>query len=341
MLQSQYKPGGLAESLILLPGHHPARAAVGALIANKYREDPNDANSTSYVHTIITAYDDFISSAVWNSARPSAAEFEVQFVTAMRTVAGAAVRLHRTVLELVPNLRDAMSSGSSYGEIIARNLGALVDVDYCPIGAEEAAERARTSIFRPGNHTVTIKPLFKQWLYNHLVKPLYERAGPQATGGVANFSTAIVTFVVHCPFAVWSDDLDAVVRAALLAIRDRASLEDKDFAIMAKALNILKAIPEVEADDALGGHVAALVDGATRAYFRANMGGDARRPERKECRTRALELLEAIPARIDHVRLVPHVPQMYQFLADACGGRSRELRQLALKAKDKWEAVTW
>ncbi len=232
-------------------------------------------------------------------------------------------------MKLVPAIHEAIASPHKNGDVVANSCSILI----------------RSIPFLSTENSVVVKPLFKQWLYSHMVKPLYSKALPPAKGLEASRCTvAILSIVEHCPFSVYAEaDLDPLVRLLVTAMSQPAgAAEAAPWTQATAALHILLDILSSD-PSALLPHSNTLVNGAVQLHSIAstlsNNAALCKDPTLAACRRLALQLLGALPGKFEERHLLSHAPQTQRMPAKASGDPARDVRKVALVARDSWAKV--
>ncbi|SPQ19382.1 dcc86b40-8844-4b3b-a523-be8dc16f91f1 [Thermothielavioides terrestris] len=333
-LAGLYEPGGAAEKLMCNVtdfGSSPSResdirAAIGAILANKYKGGPSTSDPEVVVmRRVFDFWANWMKEAT-TSAPLDREAFHAHSTVAMNVLAGAAARQDKHVLNLVPALHQAAASQHLNGEIVAQSLGLVVK---------------QNELLSPNNHAV-VKRFYKQWAYSHLAKPLLQDAQPAAADShtAARYRLAILSMVSNCPFAVYQDDLEPLIRLLVTALNNHAGLsEEVAWSQVAAALEILADILANE-PDALKGHLRETIGGASRVYQECSRKIEAVQPvTRTRCRKLALQVLGAIPTRFEERYVLSYSPPTQRMLAVACGDPVRNVREVARKARASWAKV--
>lgn len=261
-----------------------------------------------------------------SSAPLDSATFGALNTVAMNVIAGATARQDRNVLSILPALHQAIASQHSNGEIVAKSMGTIVQ---------------QNNLLVPENHAV-VRRFYKQWAYSHLARPLYDDALPGAKDAhtADRYRVAILSVVRNCPFNVYQDDLEPLVRLLVTALTaDRSVLsEEASRTQVIAALEILVEILSNE-PDALKGHLREVIGGTTRVYQECSQRNAGGVSSRTACRKLALQVLGAIPTRFEERYTLPYSPPTQRMLAVACGDAVRKVREVARTARANWAKV--
>ncbi|KAK4218781.1 MMS19 nucleotide excision repair protein [Rhypophila decipiens] len=319
-----YQPDGLADSYMLdvrrtkdiTPASTEIRAAIGAILANKYKGPPSI--SPCFLKELVNT-------ATTSIEHVDPKTFEANIKIAMNILAGAAARQDKYIVEAVPLLRAAISSPSPNSEIAAQSLGIIVQ-DNEFLTAE--------------NHAV-VKRFFKQWAYNYVAKPLFELALPKpqsdpATG--AKYTTAILSLVRNCPFTVYQDDLEPLIRLLITSLaKGSPGLTNQEIA-RKRTVSALEILVEVLTNepDSVKGHLKPIITNGMNLYNDISREHDL---QLVMSRKLVLQLLGAIPTKFEERHLLPYAPQMKRMLATACGDSVREIRKTAIIARENWSKI--
>ncbi|KAK4153940.1 Dos2-interacting transcription regulator of RNA-Pol-II-domain-containing protein [Chaetomidium leptoderma] len=328
-----YKPDGEAERFMCDTsnfGHSPLResdirAAIGAVLANKYKGGPSTSDPESIVmKRVLDFWGNWMKEATTSPSPTDSATFQAHNTIAMNVIAGAAARQDKHVLNLIPALHQAAASPHPNGEIVAKSLGLIVK---------------QNDLLTADNHAV-VKRFYKQWAYSHLVKPLLQDAQPGSKDSQAatRHRVAVLSVVSSCPFTVYQDDLDLLIRLLVTALNNRAGLSDE--VVWSQVVSALEILVEILSNepDALRGYLREVIGGTTKVYQECaaqQQGGGVR----TTCRKLVLQVLGAIPTRFEERHLMAYSPPTQRMLAVACGDPVRRVREVARKARANWAKV--
>ncbi|KAH8885105.1 hypothetical protein GQ53DRAFT_845689 [Thozetella sp. PMI_491] len=340
-MTSLYTPNGIAQKYICdiieveksSKGSNKARAAIGAILSNKYPGGPKsaDPDSDSLV-AILRFWSEQLTSGV-NNPNTAVTSFEIHSTITLYILAGAIARMDRRVIELVPRIHEAVGTPTDNGQVLASSIQILAkDIPFLSVE----------------NHAV-VKPIYKQWLYNYVAKPLYEKALPPANDeAAARYTTAILAIVEHCPFSAYEADLPQLIRLLITTICKKpqdATKTRSDATSSSQAAAALHILLELLAADSAGltEHLNTLVTGAVELHANASrrprtLGSSAATSDPYAIPTRrlALQLLGALPGKYEERYLLAHSPRMQQMLATATGDPVREVRRVARSARESW-----
>ncbi|KAL2019497.1 hypothetical protein VTK56DRAFT_9613 [Thermocarpiscus australiensis] len=338
---SLYKPGGVAERFMCDTsnfGPSPSResdirAAIGAILANKYKGGPSTSDPESLVMKRVLEYWGNWLKEATTSASMDLENFQLLNAVTMNVIAGAVARQDGRVLDLIPALHQAAASQHEKGEIVAKTIGTIVK---------------QNDILSPENHAV-VRRFYKQWAYSHLAKPLYQDAQPAAKNAqtAARYRLIILSVVRNCQFSVYQDDLEPLIRLLVTALSSRNGLsEEVAWAQVVSALDILVDVLSNE-PDALKGHLREIIGGTTKVYQecaaqkRRTTAGPAAQPtsSRTTCRKLALQVLGAIPTKFEERHVLQYAPPTHRLLAVACGDPVRKVREVARWARGNWAKI--
>ncbi|KAL2159236.1 hypothetical protein VTH06DRAFT_2669 [Thermothelomyces fergusii] len=359
-LAGVYEPGGQVERIMcdtLGFVHSPSResdvlAAIGAVLANKYKGGPSTADPESLLmKRVLEFWGNWLGEAA-TSQPADAPTFQARSMIAMNILAGAAARQDKHVLSLIPSIHQAIPSPHPNGEILANSLGLLVK---------------QSPFLTPESHSV-VKRFYKQWIYTHLAKPLL---GPAQPGGseepsaAARYRAAVLSVASNCPFAVYQDDLQALIRLLITALTSAVATETGAAAAASQftwpqvlaALEILVEILTNESE-ALKGYLREVIGGVTKVYQASCPprnrdpetagGGGLAQPDQQQqqqqqqravCRRLALQVLGGIPSRFEERLVRAHALPTLRMLAVACGDPVRKVREVARTARGSWAKV--
>jgi DNA repair/transcription protein MET18/MMS19 len=305
------------------------RAAIGAILANKYKGGPASSDPESLVmKRVLDFWGSWIREATTSSSIDTAS-FAYYNKIAMSVIAGAAARQDKHVLGLIPVLHQAAASQHASGERVAESIGVVVK---------------QNDLLTPDNHAV-VKRFYKQWVYGHLVRPLLQNAQPGAEDAhtATRYRVAVLSVVSNCPFTVYQDDLEPLMRLLVTALKNRTGLsEDVAWSQVVSALEILAEILANE-PNALKGYLREIIGAATEVYqecVQKKTAAVAAQPAtRTLCRKLALQILGAIPARFEERHVLAYAPPTQRLLAVACGDPVRKVREIARRARSAWAKV--
>ncbi|KAK4035162.1 Dos2-interacting transcription regulator of RNA-Pol-II-domain-containing protein [Parachaetomium inaequale] len=345
-LTGLYNPGGQAPRFLCgTPdfGDSPSResdirAAIGAILANKYKEGPSTPEPLVMKQTL-DHWGTWLKEAT-TSSPPDASTFQAHTKIALNVIAGAAARQDKHVLALIPTLHQAASSPHPNGEILARSLGLIVK---------------QNDLLTPENHAV-VKRFHKQWTYSHLAKPLLQPAQPGRPADpltTTRYRIAVLSVISNCPFSVYQDDLPLLIRLLVTALAgsSRAELADDEetgWSQTAAALGVLVEILTHESG-ALTGYLREVIGGVTRVYQECSpqtlrkknegVGTQWGAARTALCRRLALQVLGGIPSRFEERHVRAYALPTQRMLAAACGDPVRRVREVARVARGSWARV--
>lgn len=306
------------------------RAAIGAILANKYKGPTS--TSPRFLKELVNL-------ATSSPADTDPAVFEANNKIAMNILAGAAARQDKSVLEAIPLLHASISSSdnASNSELAAQALGIIVQDN---------------EFLTPGNHAV-VKRFYKQWAYNYVAKPLYDLALPTKSDPAtsARYTAAILAIVANCPFTVYQDDLEPLVRLLVTSIspsRPQSTLLSNPEIARKRTVSALEILIEILTHEpgALKGHLKPIITSGTALYHSSSI---RQTQESKSgislvdvvmSRKLVLQLLGAIPTKFEERHLLAYALQMKRVLATACGDSVREIRKTAILARENWNKIS-
>ncbi|KAK4250416.1 Dos2-interacting transcription regulator of RNA-Pol-II-domain-containing protein [Corynascus novoguineensis] len=369
-LVNLYEPSGQAERVMCETpsfGHSPSResdifAAIGAILANKYKGGPSTADPNSLViKRTLEFWGNWLGDATAKNP-PDATTFAAHNTIAMNIIAGAASRQDKHILSLIPSIHQAITSPSINGEILANSLGLIIK---------------QNTLLTADNHSI-VKRFYKQWIYTHLTKPLLEPAQPGGSENanlVARYRIAVLSVVSNCPFTVYQDDAPALIRLLVTALSSATIMEatevsqfswSQTVAALEVLVEILKHEPE-----ALKGYLREVIGGVTKVFQACSSRGRRNREaegeraaaqqEQKQeqqqqrqqhqqqqqqqqqqqavCRRLVLEVLNGIPSQFEERLVRVHVLPTLRMLAMACGDPVRKVREVARTARGSWARI--
>ncbi|KAK4199585.1 Dos2-interacting transcription regulator of RNA-Pol-II-domain-containing protein [Triangularia verruculosa] len=335
-MEELYKSGGVAEkficdtsSLSSSPRASDIKAAVGAIYSNKYQAGPAASEEYQTLKRVLEFWTSWVKDSVSSSDVDS--ETFRQFTNvAMHTIAGAVARQEKLVLDLLPVLHEAAASPSPNGEIVARSMGILV--------------QPNSEVLNKESHAVT-KRFYKQWAYNFLVRPLYELARPgngKDPKTTARYSITILSVVKNCPFTVYQDDVESLLRLLVIALsskKDDTILSDE--AAQAQVIAALEILVDILAHEpeALKGFLKEIISGTTKVYQESAPSNSTLHKPLTMCRKLSLQVLGALPKTFEERYLLSFSPPTQRMLALACGDPVRKVREAARAARGNWARV--
>ncbi|KAK0718914.1 Dos2-interacting transcription regulator of RNA-Pol-II-domain-containing protein [Apiosordaria backusii] len=331
-----YRPEGVAEKficdtsdLVSSPRASDIKAAVGAIYSNKYQAGPATSDEYQTLKRVLEFWTNWVKDSVASSDIDSDS-FRSFTNVAMHTIAGAVARQEKLVLDLIPILHEAAVSANPNGEIVARSMGTLV--------------QPNSEVLTKESHA-NIKRFYKQWAYNFLVRPLYALArpgsgkNPQTT---ARYSVMILSVVKNCPFTVYQDDLESLLRLLVTALSNKKdnSILSED-AAQAQAIAALEILVEILANepDALKSFLREIISGTTKVYQESAPSNKTSHKTLATCRKLSLQVLGALPKTFEERYLLSFSPPTQRMLALACGDPVRKVREAARSARANWAKV--
>lgn len=350
----QYEPGGQAERFMcdtLGFVHFPSRegdvlAAIGAILANKYKGGPSTADPEGLLmKQVLDFWGNWLGDAT--SSKPvEETTYQAHSTIAMNILAGAAARQDKHVLSLIPSIHQAIPSPHPNGEILANSLGLVIK---------------QSPFLTPESHSV-VKRFYKQWIYTHLAKPLLGLAQPGGSGepnAAARYRAAVLSMASNCPFAVYQDDLQALIRLLITALTSAVATETGAAAssrfTWPQAVAALEILVEIltHESEALKGYLREVIGAVTKVYQAScpprkedseatGDEGAAQREQKQQrgvCRRLALQVLGGIPSRFEERLVRAHVLPTLRMLAVACGDPVRKVREVARTARGSWAKV--
>lgn len=339
----QYKSDGKAERFMCDTskfGHFPSResdirAAIGAILANKYKGGPSTSDPESLVmKRVLDFWGNWLNEATTLTSMDQAT-FHAYNNIAMNVIAGAAARQDKHIPSLIPALHHAAASPQPNGELLAKSLGLIVK---------------QNELLTPSNHAI-VKRFHKQWAYSHLAKPLLQSAQPTPSEEDKRTATrhriAVLSVATNCPFTVYQDDLPLLIRLLVTALTTRADISTPEVA-WSQTISALEILAEILAHepDAVKGYLREVIGGATRVYQECAARTEGEEQQQKQqqgmrtaCRRLALQVLGAIPSRFEERFVLAYAPPTQRMLAVACGDGVRRVREVARKARASWAKV--
>ncbi|KAK4170126.1 MMS19 nucleotide excision repair protein [Cladorrhinum sp. PSN259] len=336
-LTELYKPDGIAEKFLCdtsdsaysSPRAGDIRAAIGTILANKYKGGPSTSDHQCLTLTrVLNFWGSWLKDAT-SSREVDSDKFKILNNVAMRIIAGAVARQDKNVAELTPILHQAAASPQVNGETVANSLGVLVKAN---------------ELLTPENHAV-VRRFYKQWAYSHLAKPLYELARPTADNSLAatRYSIVILSIVSNCPFTVYQDDLEPLIRLLVTALTNRSNISEE--VAQAQVISALEILVEIILNDseALKGYMKEIISGTTKVYqesvHKKSLTRSVPPGTLALSRKLALQVLGAIPKTFEERYILPFAPPTQRMLAVACGDPGRKVREAARSARANWAKV--
>ncbi|KAL2256310.1 hypothetical protein VTK26DRAFT_1861 [Humicola hyalothermophila] len=345
-----YEPNGIAVRFVADTGNislssarvSDVRGAIGVILANKYKGGPNTSDPDYSVMKQVVQYWSKWLHEVTTSSTPEEAElFRAANTIATNVIAGAVARQDKHVLDLIPALHQAAASRHPNGEIIAESTGTVV----------------KTNSFLTAENHAVVKRFHKQWAYTHIAKPILEDAQPGGSRDAhvaTRYRVLILAVASNCPFTVYQDDLEPLIRLLVTALSNSAGLSDA--VVWTHALSALEILVEILSHEpgALKGHLREIVGGATKVYQEllaaaqeaqqknkaaAAAAAAATTTTRTACRKLALQVLGAIPTKFEERHVLAYSPPTRRMLAVACGDPGRKVREVARVARGNWAKV--
>jgi len=110
--------------------------------------------------------------------------------------------------------------------------------------------------------------------------------------------------------------------------------------VVVSALDVLVEVLLNE-PETLRGHLKAIITGAVKVHRECSEATPSRGDGAHAvmCRKLALQLLGALPKKFEERHLLPYSLQLQRTLGVACGDRVREVRKVALIARENWSKV--
>jgi len=348
LTRCQYKPDGIAQALLCDHSYtsnekiSEGQAPIIALLANKHK-----ASSSAIEFSQVLQFWQSRLEHNMSSYESEAGELGVDIERVLSILVGAVPRQEKGLLALIPLVHMVISLPNSIGNTFARNINQVVDHD---------------AYLQTDLHAV-IRPLYKQWSYAHLVKPMYANALPvssdneSASQGLqtsAEHNTiAILSILKNCPVAVYESDIDALVSMCLAVLQTMGAVGE-----IQSALEILGRILAHDAA-AVKYHLRAIIKALTEVYSaKLDSRNDPFRPSKEYLLTKrtlkkkelplaafatarktVLQMLGGIPARFETRYVLPFVGDMNRFLDSCCDDPVRELRRVAVETREAWFAV--
>lgn len=356
------------------------QAWIVALLANKYQSSPSAFDFAEVVQFWQSRIEQNMASYDTENA-----EVGTDIERVLSILVGALPRQEKALLPLIPLVHKVIGLPNSVGGALAEELGIVFD---------------ENEYLLTGLHAV-VKPLFKQWTYAHLVKPMYSLAVPapsasqDAKTSAEHYTAAILSVLDHCSFAIYESDIEPLL-SMILAVLSNG--ENDKIHHIEVALRLLREIMHND-PAALKYHLRAIIAALTQLYrvnletgddpharprtdwpglyfrelasvetrnqyhsrdeFLINLGEDEEPVDPSSisspprtippsqldkrlyqryagCRKAVLEVLGAIPQKYEERYIMPFRGSMNQFLDSCCGDPVRELRRVAVEAREGW-----
>ncbi|KAJ4295671.1 hypothetical protein N0V88_004373 [Collariella sp. IMI 366227] len=243
-LAGVYNPDGVAEKFMCdtskfgtsTTRESDIRAAIGAILANKYKGGPSTSDPDSLVMKRALAFwTNWLSDATTITTLPPST-FLAYNTIAMSIFAGAAARQD-------PNLPSHPNPPLRHHHLLPQRRTPR---------SLPRPHRQTPLLLTPANHA-TVKRFATQWTYTHLTKPLLSQAQPTTNPDTAHAATryrvAVLSVVANCPFTVYQDDLPQLITLLVTALTNRAGLaEEVAWAQTVAALEVLMEVLGHEAE---------------------------------------------------------------------------------------------
>lgn len=183
-----------------------------------------------------------------------------------------------------------------------------------------------------------IRPLYKQWAYAILAKPLYSSALPvnQDYPQGLNNAMAVLSVIRRCSFAVYGDDVQDVVRL-IVATLQKLLGPDTGYASASDAIAALVVLREILDEDhlALREHLPSIMENLIKVVARP-VDGSGRKPPSASCRKLGVQILSGLPSKFEERYLLRYSLQINRLLAESCGDPVRDVRREAMAARERW-----
>jgi DNA repair/transcription protein MET18/MMS19 len=186
-----------------------------------------------------------------------------------------------------------------------------------------------------------IRPLYKQWAYAILAKPLYVSALPvnQEYPQGLNNAIAILSVIRRCSFAVYGDDVQDIVRL-IVATLQKLLGPDTGYASANDTIAALVVLQEILDKDhlALREHLPSIMENLIKAVARpTEVSG--RKPPSAYCRKLSVQILSYLPSKFEEHYLLRYSLQINRLLAESCGDPVRDVRREAMAARERWAKI--
>jgi DNA repair/transcription protein MET18/MMS19 len=320
-------PGGIAETAITrnvstyrdLQGDPDIPGAIATILANKYKGGPTtpDPDRVLFKNALGVCQGNIQKAMTQNAGDISMFKFVLR--GAMPVFAGGLARQDKDLISVIPTLHEAIGQETAEaGMAAARALELLV--------LEKPYLRTET-------HAI-VRPLYKQWAYANVVKPMYPLALPvsQAVPQAKNYTVAILSILKHCAFAVYEDDVQDIIRMLMASLSEMLTSRSSD------AHAALKVLQDILRNDhqALKDHLTAVIDNVVKAVQRPSEGTTA---APVVCRKIGVQILAELPAKFEEQYLLRYSLRINRLLTESCGDPVREVRRAAIVARESWAKV--
>lgn len=216
---------------------------------NKYKASPSGVDFKQVVQFWQSRLEENMAS--YNAEN---VEVGIDIERVLPILVGAVPRQERAVLPLIPLIHKVIGLPNSFGAALAGEMDAVVD----------------DNVYLQTDMHAVIKPLYKQWTYAYLVKPMYALATSassdpklspeEAKMSAEHYTIAILSILNHCPFAVYESDIEPLVTMILTVLRNSGKIQHIE-----AALHILQQIMRNESV-ALKYHLRVIINALTQVY---------------------------------------------------------------------------
>ncbi|KAB5530501.1 Dos2-interacting transcription regulator of RNA-Pol-II-domain-containing protein [Coniochaeta sp. 2T2.1] len=207
-----YQPNGIARAILYSDRYttksiSQTQACIVALLVNKYKESPSSISLKDAVQFWQSRLEQDIGSYGEENA---AAGVDIERMLSL--LVGGIPRQEKAILPLIPLVHKVIGLTNSVGQALAREIETVVDEN------EYLSTEA---------HAV-IRPLFKQWTYAHLVKPMIPLAATASSDvqeswwnlnrSAEHYTIATMAILRHMPFAVYEADVEPLTNMCLTTL---------------------------------------------------------------------------------------------------------------------------
>lgn len=206
------------------------------------------------------------------------------------------------------------------------------------------------------NHAL-VKRLSGQWIYRQTISPYLAKCLPIAGGPsgdehqqasldeqATNRSVSVFATLKHLDYKVWQSDVAQIVRVIIRSLSKFGASSDLN-SVLHALLTVLDQDP-----DLLKSHLKSLMSNTlavyqlTRDVASSKGTGTANMSKREAalCRKLCLQFLARLPGTqpFEPRHLLPQRPTVLRGLSHACGDPVREVRDVAIRARRAWDALS-
>jgi DNA repair/transcription protein MET18/MMS19 len=211
------------------------------------------------------------------------------------------------------------------------------------------------------NHAL-VKRLSGQWIYRQTVSPYLAKCFPAVNDPsnaeqqpepsainpdqqATNRSVAVFAILKHTDYAIWQGDAAQIVRVAIRSQTKFGASADLN-TVLDILLTVLDRDPGL-----LQSHLKSLVSNALAVYQLALDAASSRNPTATalmskraaaSCRKSCLQFIARLPGTspFEPRHLLPQRSTVVRSLSHACGDPVREVREVAIKGRRAWDALS-